>query len=477
MTVSETDVALFKESKVDIIKRFLPVALIVVIWCYFGSNILMDPYDYIMMNVTFSVLLVALSAYSLNEGSKKIGLFGPVIGLILYYVPIAILYSGLLLQYEILVAINITNLVGASITLFSSVALGLWLSHSVFTVENRTIRFNALLFNFVIILVWVIVSTITLFEASPVFPGLEIFFYIALILTTSLSIPRRQYIALFFIFIGIAVTLAGLLILTRAVTLDSVFLGFYLRLFGTVLAVLFALPLGASSISARRSPMNGIYITATAWFFAELILAVSIFPFSPVRVIAVAALIIVSFRSGSKIRPTLLAFVMLISAALAIFGNSILISAQASTLPMLLTYAGLGLAVVSSTFLVFSVISLAESIRVKSEGNQLIVGITLIIIGIIAGFSALTILVQWAFLLDLISLILIIFGSEFIFIKPHRADLWIFIVVILFAANAVISPVLYFFQAAYYPSLALMIFFCVQYFRKELKEELSTSPQ
>jgi len=476
----ETNPIRSKRFNLGILVHYLPVIIVTGFWCYMQLQLGLEIHDYIMMNITFAALIVILSSFVLKDGNENLGYLGLVIGFSVYFGSIIVHSSlplNLLLQIEIEQILNLINTLGAAISLFAAVSLGLSLSNTRINPERRDVRYGALIISGITMVAWLVIATIPVLEIESLIvtvPGVELLFFVILILTSSIFIPRRQFITLFYFTLGLALTMGGLLILTRPSSLDSVLLGYYLRIFGTIFMFFFALPFGASTISYKSHPESGFYIATTIWALLEILLASHMYPFSPIRVFAIAAIILLSFRTLKSDQPILLVFGALISAALAVFGISVFLGAQFSSLSMTFTYAGLGLTVVSTSLLIFTVLSLGESIRIRLKDNQMLVrglGLTLILLGIIVGLSALSIAILFVFQLDILFLILIGLGSMLLVVKPSRAVYIAFVFGGLAAASVVFTEFLYSIQVWYYSSFALMIFSCIQLYRVESMKE------
>jgi hypothetical protein len=475
----------------EALKRILPIIIITGFWCFLGSNLLVDIHDYLMMNITFIAILVVLSSFALRNDYENPRILGLVIGLGVYFGSIILSFSlppPILLLYEALVALAVMNILGAAISLFYAVSLGLWLSNTRLDLDRKTVKYGAPFLTLIVVFGWIGVSAMSILGSesySVTIPGIELLYYILFIVTSSIFIPRRRIITIFFFALGLVITLGGLLLLTRTSTLDSFLLGYYLQLFGGIFITLFALPLGASSISPKVHPESGLYIATTMWFFLEILLTGYMYPFSPIRVFAIAIIVILSMRTLKINQPLLLAYGMIISAFLSILGVAVIIDSRLS-LSLTHAFAGLGLTITSTSLLVFTVLSVGELIRLKLEDNQTLlrgIGLALIFAGLVIGVSALSILAPFVFQLDIIFLILVGLGSMLLVIKPNRALYIAFVLGALSAASVVFSEFLYTVQIWYYSSMALMLFACIQQYRLgldstpvELPVELTEEP-
>jgi len=460
---------------------FLPVIIIAGLWCLFESNLFIEIHDYMMMRVTFSAFIIVLSSIALKNGNENLGLYSLAIGFCMYFGSIIIFYGlpiTLLLEYEIRVSLALLNTIGATISLFGAVSLGLWLSNTRLDPDRKEVKYGAPIISAVILLGWIGLATLMIlpeayaatFVAS--IPGIELLFYIALILTTSNFIPRRQVMSIFFFTVGLGVTLGGLLILTRASSLDAFLLGFYLRIFGTILLILFAVPLSASSTSYKAIPESGLYITAATWFFLETLFGGDSFPYSVFRVFAIIMIILISLRALRISNPTNMTIGMIIGAELAVIGFYIFTMAYLLPMEATLEYAGLALTITSLTLCLFCTLSLGESLRRKFKDNRnmtLVLGLVLILSGLAFGISALF-LPLFYFSLDVLFLLLTGLGSMLIVIKPSILN-YIFIIATLLTGAIVLTEFLISLQFLYYSGLTIMIFTCIQQYRLESIKE------
>jgi len=437
-----------------------------------------------MMRIFFCALIIILSSFALRNGNQNLGLFSLAIGFCLFFGSIVIFYGLpliLLLEYEIRVSLALLNAIGAAISLFGAVSLSLWLSNTRLIHDQKEVKYGAPVLFIAILLTWIGLATLWIQPETFVatIPGIEFLFYIGLIITTSIIIPRRQIISIFFFCIGLGITMGGLLILTSASSLDAYLLGYYLRIFGTLLLILFALPMSASSTSYIEIPESGLYITATVWFFLEILLTGTSFPFSVFRVLAIIVIIILSLRNLRINMPILMALGMIAGAVLAIFGFYVFSIAQSTSLRSTLEYAGLALTVASMTLLMYSTLSLGESLRLKLRNNRgatLGIGLILILSGLACGISALF-LPLFYFSLDVLFLVLTGLGSMLIVIKPSKVLNYILVIATLFTGAIVLTEFLISLQFLYYSGLTIMIFSCIQQYRIHSTEHVENSDE
>ena len=472
MSLTENSSTRRFQFNVSHLMRYLPVVIIVGLWCIFESNLFIEIHDQIMMRITFSALVIVLSSFVLRDGDENLGLYSLTIGVCIYFGSF-IVTSGLplvlLLDYETRAILALLNTIGASISLFGAVSLSLWLSNTRLNHEQKEVKYGAPILTVILVLVWIGVEASLILPGTflATLPGVELLFYIGLIMTTSIFIPRRQLISIFFFTVGLCITLGGLLILTRAASLDAFLLGFSLRISGTILLILFALPLSASSTSYKAIPESGLYITAVTWFFLEILYGGSLFPFSVFRVLAMVIIIILALRGLRISSFTNMMIGMIVGAELAIIGFYMYTMAYLLPMKSTLEYAGLALTIASITLCMFCTLSLGESIRLKIKDNRNAtfgMGLILILAGLACGISALF-LPLFYFSMDILFLILTGLGSMLILIKPRKTLNYIFIIATLFAGSIVFTGFLITVQFFYYSALTIMIFSCVQQFR------------
>jgi len=458
--------------------RFLPVVIIVGLWCAFELNLFIEIHDYILMRITFSALVIVLSSMVLGSGDENLGLYSLTIGVCLYFGSLIASYGlplGLLLEFEIRALLALLNAIGASISLFGAVSLSLWLSNTRLNYEQKEVKYGAPILSAIVVLVWIGIDTALILPGAILvtLPGVEILFYIGLIMTTSIFIPRRQIMSIFFFTVGLGITMGGLLILTRASSLDAFLLGFYLRIFGTILLILFALPLSASSTSYRAIPESGLYITAATWFFLEILFGGNSFPFTVFRVFVIIVIIILALKTLRINSPTNMMVGMIVGAELAVIGFYIFTMAYLLPMKTAAEYAGLALTITSLTLCLFCTLSFGESLRRKfkdSRNMTLVLGLALILSGLAFGISALF-LPLFYFSLDVLFLVLTGLGSMLIVIKPSKVLNYIFIIATLFTGAIVLTEFLISLQFLYYSGLTIMIFSSIQQYRLESTKE------
>ncbi|MFW9975268.1 MAG: hypothetical protein ACFFDQ_08395 [Candidatus Thorarchaeota archaeon] len=478
MSLSENSSAQRSQFNNRDLMRYLPVVIIVGLWCIFESNLFIEIHDYIMMRITFSALVVVLSSFVLGNGDENLGLYSLTTGICIYFGSFIVfngLAPSLLLEYEPRAIFALLNTIGASISLFGAVSLSLWLSNTRLNHEQKEVKYGAPILSAIVVLVWIGIATSLILPDTFIatLPGVELLFYISLIMTTSIFIPRRQLLSIFFFTIGLGITMGGLLILTRANSLDAFLLGFYLRIFGTILLILFALPLSAISTSYRTIPESGLYITAATWFFLEILLAGNSFPFSFFRVFAVIVIIILALKTVRINSPTNMTVGMIVGAELAAIGFYIFTMAYLLPMKTTVEYAGLALTITSLTLCLFCTLSLGGSLRRKFKDNRnmtLVLGLVLILSGLAFGISTLF-LPLFYFSLDVLFLVLTGLGSMLIVIKPSKVLNYIFIIAALSTGVIVLTEFLVSLQFLYYSGLTIMIFSCVQQYRVESTKE------
>ncbi|MFW9956568.1 MAG: hypothetical protein ACFFCT_00735 [Candidatus Odinarchaeota archaeon] len=478
MSSSENSSAQYLEFHFRNLKRFLPVVIIAGLWCLFESNLLIEIHDYVLMRIIFSALIIVLSSFVLNDGNENLGLSSLAFGFTLYFTSIIVFFgfpSSILHNDQVRLILVLFNTFGAAISLFGAVSLSLWLSTTRLNCDKKEVKYGASILSITVLMVWIgLVSFWILPEIYEfTLPGVELLFYIALIMSTSIFIPRRQFMSIFFFTVGFGVTLGGLLILTRASSLDAFYLGYFLRIFGTMLLIIFALPMSASPASHKEIPESGIYITAAVWFFLEILLTGNLFPFSVFRVFAIIAIVILALRNLRFNMPIIMAIGMIVGASLAILGFYVFTIGQLTLLRVTIEYGGLALTITSITLCMSCALSLGESIRLKLKDNRSLtlgIGLILILSGLACGISALFIPLFY-FSLDVAFLALTGLGSMLIVIKPRKVLNYIFIIAALFTGAIVLTEFLVSFQILYYSGLTITIFSGVQQYRVESTKE------
>lgn len=451
--------------------RFLPAIAIFAYWCIVNIN----PewvYDYVMLNTLCIALFVLSVSYALEDGYKLFGILCFVIGIGLYYGTLIIILETptivLVLRPSLQIALAVLNTTGSAFAFLGAASFGLWLASTPLDTKQTDVKYGALFFTAIVIFVWIFGMNMDF----PI-PGIELLYSTILVILSSLFVPRRQFISAFYYVLGLALAFWGLLVIQEVSTF---FLGYYLRIIGTICFILFALPLGSSPIYSQDHPENPLYIITTLWILVEISLIQRLFIFSPARVFAIYAMIYFSMKILKTKHPVLTGIGILIGFVLAVGG--VVIYLLGIFINLVVVCGGLTLAVIGHSLLLFCSFSFGESLRIRfRERTRIISGIGLLLVfaGLISGMVGLfsiplgVIVIDLgpiSFLyLDVLFFVLVSLGSMLIVLKPRNA--WSIIGAFGFA-NAPIVLFSDFFETVqlfYYPLLALMIYFTVQRLR------------
>ena len=390
------------------------------------------------------------------------------------------------MQPSVITSLEISYTCGKAFALFGAASFGLWLAKNRFNPQQTDVKYGALILSACVIFVWIFGVTIDVFDvilSTFSIPGIELILSAALIILSSFFIPRREFITIFFFGFGVFLAIWGLLIFEDATTISQIIAGYYLRVIGTVLFSLFALPLGASSIYLEEHPENPLYIITAIWVLLEFqlvgfwfFLGLPVFIFSPIRVCGVYAILYYSMKNLKTSRPLLTGIGFILSYILTTGG--VVIADLGLVLGQLAMYSGLTLAVIGTALLIFCGLSFGESLRVGFEDKSKMVGrigILLTVVGLVAGVIGLFTLpfgiVQidlWPFAfiyLDIAFFALVVLGSILNAFDPGRLGKFLGLagfVCIPMVLNAQFFETV---QLFFYPLLFLMIYFFVQEFR------------
>ncbi len=469
------------EFSIENVMRFIPAIAIVGLWCLLSVNSDIDLLSFLMFQAIFVALFIISSAYALEDGTKNVGLVGLAIGLGVYYGSIYLGFTlpiSILVLYYVQVAIAIMNVLGTAIGLFGAVAFGLWFARDGIRRDSLGAKYGAPLLGCIVLIVWILLASITIGFPTPIIATLELFFYILLIVVSSIIIPRRQFITIFYFVLGLVLALWGLLNLGPEISLDYYILGYYFRVIGVALISLFTLPLGVSSIYEDRRPEGPLYMIVTLWFFTSFFIPSISAILSPVRVVAIVGVL---FFSMKNLRTKSSIFIMLgiIIGFLAPFvdvGLTFLL--MMGMISYIVAIAGtFGAWVVCTTIFIFSILSLGGILRTRLGANQkttLGIGLLFVIAGLVSGLAGLVLFPADILLFDTLFLALVGLGSMLIVIKPGKimyfgasigfAMTTMLLVERMFSMTTTDSLRLFF-----YPSLLLMIFCTIQQSRADTK--------
>ncbi len=488
--------------------RFIPSIVILGFWFFVSINYELSVYDNLTMNSLCIVGFIVLSSYALDYGHKILGIFAIAIGFGAYYATYILVYTLsplLLLQIPVIQTLAVLETSGKALILFGSASFGLWLSTTHFPIKLTQVKYVAIVVSALLIFIWIFGVTVNINEviySTLTIPGIELVYSSILIIASSLFVPRRKFLTVFFLVLGTFLTLWGISTFASATTMDSLLLGYSMRVIGTIFFILFALPLGASSITDEDHPENPLYIIIVLWIFAEFFLLpylliasligdAFLLPFllifSPARVFALYAIIYFSMKALKIKRPVLTGIGTLIGFGLTAFGMLIFLVGLFSFSILLL--GGLCLSVIGYVLLLFCSFSFGEAVRIRLIDKGRLtsgIGLLLILLGVIAGTVGISSIPTetippnfdplFFIYLDTIFFALVSLGSMFIVIKPRR------IVSILAAFGFANIPIVLLrssFMAVQffaYPLYALMIFFLVQQLRVS-RDKVEQSPQ
>ena len=463
--------------------RLLPAIIVSGFWCYVGANP-ESVYDYLTLHLLFMALFVVLISYALGKGHRNLGIYGTIVGLSAFYGSAIIqdvVFPPTLIPSWYNISLTILNILGNEVSLLGAVSLGLWLASSEFTIDRNRIIRGATLVSAAVVFLWVLGETLPLFGVTSAlsFTGVELLYSIGVVLTSSIFIPRRQFITVFYFVLGIGMAWWGLFLVGEASSVDSVLLGYYLRIFGTIFFMLFALPLGASSLYPEEHPENALYITATVWLFLETLIIRRLFLFSPVRVFAIYVILYFSMKNLKIRRPITTGLGLILGCILAAFGVVVFLSGVI-LLSYFFTFTGLTLAVVGTSVFLFCGFSFGEYLRGRFIAYPKIVGAIGVLValgGLVLGTLGLMTLsispVQidmgpLSFVeLDILFFALVSLGSMLIVLKPGRTATFLSAIGFASAPMVLFSDYFITVEFFYYPSLFLLIFFGVQQFRQD----------
>jgi hypothetical protein len=466
---------------------FFLAFLIIVIWSWLSLNLNIDVYAYYIIQTLLVALLIVFSAAPNRRGSRNIGFFGLVIGLAIYMIPVylfATLPPEVLLLPPVLSELSLMSTLGSGITLFSTTILALWMSSHMPEEGRILIKLGAAGVAGVVIFSWIyevdiILSIIGIYPFG--LPGTELFYYIPLIITSSVFIPRRQGIDVFYFFSGIVLVLYGLYLISTNPSF-YIITGSSLRVLGMILIILFALPLGAGGLRASSHPEHKIYIALPLWFIAELLDdSLLDLTFTTPKAVFIALILYVAVKN-MKLKQWYLSLIGgIIGASIAIYGAYLHFLAfpfyLAAFLPLILSKIGIFI------YLYF-VASFGASFRKAIATNPTrrlsltIIGSVLVsggfAIGLFSGIAILGSEPSGLFLysfVDPIFYITVSFGSMIVSLKPKQymgiiSSLALAILVSISFSRFIFTPLL-----LYFPVMAMMIFFGIQWNRADSKSQ------
>ena len=107
------------------------VGILLILWCLLSINPTANVHAIQIVETVIIALLIAISAYSMGDGSRNFGIAGIIIGLSLSYIPFYLsltLPAAVFLEQSTQTVITLLSAASGGIALFSTVVLGLWIS-------------------------------------------------------------------------------------------------------------------------------------------------------------------------------------------------------------------------------------------------------------------------------------------------------------------------------------------------------------